>query len=189
MGERRAIDTLQPVERELRFTLPYWSMVGVLVNEADEMPAFEGRPARKVVLDTPPGELTSAHVGARIERFRTSGVNYLVVPATVYPWLDRHPELRSFLRTQFRRIETDEDTCHLYALGSEDAERSMRPARTACPCDRPRWSRWSPGGSSRRSSSATASTPRPGSPRCWRATAPIRATSARCSTSGADAAA
>ena len=120
MGERRAIDTLQPVERELRFTLPYWSMVGVLVNEPEEMPAFEGRPARKVVLSTPPGELTSAHVGARIERFRTNGVNYLVVPANVYPWLDRHPELRRFLRTQFRRIETDEDTCHLYALGSRD---------------------------------------------------------------------
>jgi SAM-dependent methyltransferase len=120
VGERRAIDALQPVERELRFTLPYWSMVGVLVNEAGEMAEFEGRPARKVVLSTPPGELTSAHVGARIERFRTNGVKYLVVPATVYPWLDRHPELRRFLRTQFRRIETDEDTCHLYALGSED---------------------------------------------------------------------
>ena len=33
MGEQRAIDTLQPVERELRFTPPYWSMVGVLVSE------------------------------------------------------------------------------------------------------------------------------------------------------------
>jgi SAM-dependent methyltransferase len=31
VGEQRAIDTLQPVERELRFTLPYWSMVGELV--------------------------------------------------------------------------------------------------------------------------------------------------------------
>ena len=95
-------------------------MVGVLVNEAEEMPDFEGRPARKVVLNTPPGELTSAHVGARIERFRANGVKYLVVPANVYPWLDRHPELRRFLRTQFRRIEGDDGTCHVYALDSRD---------------------------------------------------------------------
>jgi SAM-dependent methyltransferase len=116
----RSLEKFRPVEREVRFTLPFWARVGVLVNEPDEMPDLEGRPARKVVLSTPPGELTSAHVGARIERFRTNGVQYLLVPADVYPWLERHPELRRFLRTQFRRIEADEDACHIYALESYD---------------------------------------------------------------------
>jgi SAM-dependent methyltransferase len=76
--------------------------------------------AGKVVLDVSGIELTSAHVAARIERFRTNGVQYLLVPSEVYPWLDRHPELRKFLRTQFRRIAADESACHIYALEPRD---------------------------------------------------------------------
>lgn len=108
------------MEREVRFALPYWAHVGVLVNEPDDMPDLEGRPSGKVVLNTPPGELTSAHVGARIERFKTNGMEYLVVPADVYPWLDRHPELSRFLRTQFRRIDADQAACRIYSLASEN---------------------------------------------------------------------
>ncbi len=116
----RSLETMAPVDREVRFTLPYWARVGVLVNDDGEMPDLEGRPAGKVVLTTPFGELTSAHVGARIERFRNNGVEYLIVPAEVYPWLERHPELKRFLRTQFRRIEADDDACRIYALGSRE---------------------------------------------------------------------
>ena len=120
MGRDASTERFEPVERELRLTLPYWAQVGVLVNEPGEMPDLGDRPTRKVVLNTPPTELTSAHVGARIERFRTNGVEYLVVPADVYPWLDRHPELRRFLRTQFRRVEADDDTCHIYAIATSN---------------------------------------------------------------------
>ncbi len=121
MGAQRTLEHLRPVEREVRFTLPYWARVGVLVNDPGDMPDLEGRPARKVVLSTQPGELTSAHVGARIERFKNNGVEYLIVPADVYPWLGRHPELPRFLRTQFRRVDADEDVCRIYALGPVEA--------------------------------------------------------------------
>jgi SAM-dependent methyltransferase len=110
------------VEREVRFALPHWSPVGVLVNGPDEVPDMEGRPVRKVVLDTERTELSSAHVATRIERFRTSGVRYLLVPADVYPWLERHPELKRYLRTQFRRVEADEAVCRLYALDAATTE-------------------------------------------------------------------
>ena len=136
MPEQRTIDGLEPMERELRFALPYWSSVGVLVNEADEMPDLEGRPARKVVLNTPPGELTSAHVGARIERFRANEVQYLIVSAAVYPWLDRHSELRRFLRTQFRRVAADEEACMIYAITPGD-EREPVTAEDGLPAPPP----------------------------------------------------
>ncbi len=120
-----SVNRLGAVEREVRFTLPYWARVGVLVNSAEEMPDMEGRPAGKVVLNLPGGELTSAHVAARIERFRANQTPYLVVPSDVYPWIDRHPELRRFLRTQFRRIATDEDACAIYALESPREHRPL----------------------------------------------------------------
>ena len=118
MGRDGSKKSTGPVEREVDLTLPYWARVGVLVNSPEEMPDLGRRQAGKVVLATPPAELTSAHVGARIERFRNNGFEYLLVPASVYPWLDRHPELRRFLRTQFRRIEADDDACRIYALAS-----------------------------------------------------------------------
>ena len=118
MGRDRSKESLRRIAREVDLTLPYWARVGVLVNEPEEMPDLGMRRAGKVVLAIPPAELTSAHVGARIERFRNNGFEYLLVPASVYPWLDRHPELRRFLRTQFRRIEADDDACRIYALGS-----------------------------------------------------------------------
>ncbi|HZO58286.1 MAG TPA: class I SAM-dependent methyltransferase [Solirubrobacterales bacterium] len=120
MGEQRTIDSFRPVEREVRFALPFWSSVGVLVNGPDDIPDLEHRQVRKVVLDTERIELSSAHVATRIERFRANGVQYLLVPADVYPWLDRHEELRRFLRTQFRRVPVDEEVCRLYALQSRD---------------------------------------------------------------------
>ena len=113
------MEGMRPVEREIRLTLPYWAKVGLLVNDRDEMPDVESRPAGKVVLQTGASELTSAHVGARVERFRANGFDYLVVPADVYPWVERHPELKRFLRTQFRRVPADEEACLIYALGAD----------------------------------------------------------------------
>jgi SAM-dependent methyltransferase len=125
VGVQRSIDSLRPVEREVRFALPYFARVGVLVNDPEDMPDLEGRPTRKVVLNLSVGELTSAHVGARVERFRHNQMQYLVVPSEVYPWLDRHPEFRRFLRTQFRRIEADEDACAIYVLESSPDEQPL----------------------------------------------------------------
>ena len=122
VGAERTIDSLRPVAREVRFALPDWSRVAVLVNDAEDVPDLEGRPTAKVVLSLPVGELTAAHVGARLERLRANEVPYLIVPADVYPWMDRHPELRRFLRTQFRRIPADESACAIYALESKDYE-------------------------------------------------------------------
>jgi SAM-dependent methyltransferase len=119
VGERRAIDRFGPVEREVRFALPHWSPVGVLVNDPDEMPDLEGRPGAKVVLGTPPGDLNSAQVAARIERFAAGGKEFLVVPAEVYPWIERHPEIKRFLRTQFRQLATDDGAGRIYALRSD----------------------------------------------------------------------
>jgi SAM-dependent methyltransferase len=115
------------VEREVRFTLPYWARVGVLVNEPGEMPDLDARTTGKVVLDVGRAELTSAHVGARIERFRTNGMQYVLVPSEVYPWMERHPELRRFLRTQLRRVPADEDACHIYALDLDGSEPAIAP--------------------------------------------------------------
>ena len=85
----------------------------------------------------------------------------------------RQPELRRFLRSQFRRVEADEDvvprsTCWAprrnAASEGEDGLPSLRPRW---------WGSW-PAGSSRTSSTGTDATPRPGSPRCSPATASIR---------------
>jgi SAM-dependent methyltransferase len=116
LGGQSSIERFRPVDREVRFALPAWARVGVLVNAADEMPVLEGRPTAKVVLQSRGSELTAAHVGARIERLRANGLQYVLVPAEVYPWLERHSELKRFLRTQLRRIDTAEDVCQIYSL-------------------------------------------------------------------------
>jgi SAM-dependent methyltransferase len=122
VGEQRAIDSLDAVEREVRFALPHWAPVGVLVNDPDEVPDLEGRTARKVVLGPPPGDLNSAQVAARVERLRAGGTQFLLVPAAVYPWLERHPEIKRYLRTQFRRVAADEDACRIYALQRDEGD-------------------------------------------------------------------
>jgi SAM-dependent methyltransferase len=104
----------------VRFTLPFFASVGVLVLDPDEMPDLESRKARKIVLNVNATDLTSAHAGARIERLQANGFQYLLIPSDAYPWLERHPELKRFLRTQFRRVEADETACRIYALKSPD---------------------------------------------------------------------
>src|SRR5262245_17478914 len=117
MAQRTAgTQGLRAVEREVRLTIPYWSSVAVLVNDPDEMPDLEERWSPKVVLRSEIAELTSAHAGARIERMRAGGVDFLLVPSAVYPWLDRHPEARRYLRTSFRQIPCDASVCLLYVL-------------------------------------------------------------------------
>jgi SAM-dependent methyltransferase len=113
---------VRAVERELRLTIPHWSSAGALVNEPGGAPYLEGRTGPKVVLRADDAELTAAHVGARIERMRANGVEYLVVPADVYPWLERHAEVRRYLRTQFDAVESDETACLVYRL-----QRHRRP--------------------------------------------------------------
>ena len=119
-GERTGISRLRPVERELRFALPFWAPLAVAVNDDSELPDTEGRPTRRVVLNGEAGELSSVAMGVRIEKFRSTGAQYLVLPSEVYPWLDKHRDVLRYLRARFRRVPTDEAACHIFALEKRD---------------------------------------------------------------------
>lgn len=117
MAHEATLDRLSAVEREVRFVLPFFARVAVLVNEARDMPSLEGRSTGMVELSQPSGgEIGSAIAGARIEQFRAGGFGYLLVPADVYPWLREHRDVLRYLRSHFRRVPADESVCNIYAL-------------------------------------------------------------------------
>ena len=139
----------------MRFPCPT-STVGVLVNEAEEHARPRGAADGQGRARTSRSGSSPARTWGRASS--ASGPTDAVSGGArdVYPWLDRHPELRRFLRTQFRRIEADEETCaSMRSAPSEETGDGW--ARTACPSLRPRWWGWWPAGSSRTSSSGTAS--------------------------------
>ncbi len=53
-----------------------------------------------------------------LERQRSSGAEFLVIPRTSLWWLDHYGELRDYLVRSCRQVANQDDACVIYALRS-----------------------------------------------------------------------
>ena len=65
-----------------------------------------------------PSALDARSLVAQLDGFWAAGAEYLVVPGSVMPWLERNPEFQSFLDFRYTAPVRDPARCILYDLGS-----------------------------------------------------------------------
>ena len=112
----RTMDPMSAVTREIRFTIPYFSRIVVFVTDMWDYPDIENRRASSILYGGVTWEMDGAGVVDQIEWYRGDRWDHLIVPAHVYPWLERHPDVREYLDGNYRRLATDEHACLIYAL-------------------------------------------------------------------------
>src|SRR5687768_8650498 len=104
MAEQTTLAGLDALQREVRFTLPFFAQVVVVVSDPANLPDLEGRHQGYFEVTLADGsEAEGPLFGARTEWFRAEGFHYMLIPADVYPWLDRHPDVIRYLRSTFRQ--------------------------------------------------------------------------------------
>ena len=112
-----ALAELDAVQREARFVLPYFSRVVTLVTMAADLPDLEERHSDHIEVALRDGrDADAAAVIARVADAAADGCDYLLVPAGVYQWLGRHPQVMQSLAERYRRLEVDESVCRVFAL-------------------------------------------------------------------------
>jgi SAM-dependent methyltransferase len=125
-GYFAALDaTKGPRWREvLRNTVPPETTV-LVAHEADEdhrAPLkLQGRRAWRFPPEatwdaTGNGELDSAALIARLEELRSQGAEYLVLPTGALALMERHPEFSQHVRSGYRKISDEDETCLIFIL-------------------------------------------------------------------------
>jgi hypothetical protein len=61
----------------------------------------------------------------QLERLRTRGADYLLIPAPSFWWLDFYTEFRAHLENRYRCLSSDQ-VCRIYSLAT--SEGNLRPA-------------------------------------------------------------
>jgi SAM-dependent methyltransferase len=110
------MERLSAVEREIRFTIPYFGRLVVFVTDEWDYPDVENRRSSQILYGGDTWELDGPAVADQIEYYRADGWDYLVVHADMNAWLKRHPDLLTYLDDNYRRVATDEQACLIYAL-------------------------------------------------------------------------
>jgi SAM-dependent methyltransferase len=116
------MERLTAVEREIRYTIPYFARLVVFVDDEWGYPDVENRRVSQILYGGSTWELDGAAVAEQIAFYRDDKWDYLVLHADMNPWLARHPDLLEYLDDNFRRVATDEQACLIYALQPDPAD-------------------------------------------------------------------
>jgi hypothetical protein len=121
---REILRIRQLVGREV----PAGSTVAVISRGDEELLAFGDRQGwhfprteKGVYAGHHPAD--SAAAIAHLEKLRTRGAQYLVIPRTAFWWLEHYKEFSQYLQQRCRCVRRDERTCVLFALGGGRAGR------------------------------------------------------------------
>jgi hypothetical protein len=109
-GEQRLARQLEEVVGAI---LPPRAACAVVALGDPELLALDGRECREL------GRSAAAEPGAAIERLesmRSSGAEFLVVPAPAFEWLERQPELVDHLAARHRLVTRQQHVCVIYEL-------------------------------------------------------------------------
>lgn len=128
-----SIDRLSAVEQAVRFTVPFFGTAAVITNDNAELPDMEGRKTWKLDVGGEETDIGSAAAGACVERMRSEGCEYLVIPSSAYWWLERHPDFTKYLTDDFRRIGLDDEACVIYSLLAGDDSPTEAPDEMPVP--------------------------------------------------------
>jgi SAM-dependent methyltransferase len=97
------------IEEEMRFAVP-GATVAYPGEERDSMPDLGPRNIVRLPLEARGQEAVDA-----LERLRDHRCEYLVVPRTLYGWLEVSPVLRGHLEREYSTV-IDSESCRVYAL-------------------------------------------------------------------------
>jgi hypothetical protein len=69
----------------------------------------------------------------RLEQAVADGVNFLVIPRTMFGWLEQHPDFSRYLRTRHWFVTRQELACELYELSAEPSGTARGAAEADAP--------------------------------------------------------
>jgi hypothetical protein len=117
----RAPDHTHPLQEVVAALLPSDARIALLAATPAEGAAPEGQ-ATWLMPQRPQAD--SNHVIESIQSLEASGIQFIVIPASAFEWLDEHPEVAQRLRTRHRFVTRQEHLCEIYELEPSTAERS-----------------------------------------------------------------
>jgi hypothetical protein len=124
-------EILHPLREVVEGLLPDSATVAFLSLRAGELDGLEGH--QQWVL---PGTTIGEDL-ASMTRLEQSGIEFVVVPASIFDWVDEHPQVANRLRSGHRFITRQEHLCEIYELvpGTEprSSTEAAGPIETASP--------------------------------------------------------
>ncbi len=125
-GRRRSDEyshTIERIRETVRVSIPPGARVLVVSKGDDELIQLDGRLGGH--FPQVEGGVYAGHHPANsreaiidLERQRSSGAEFLVIPRTSLWWLDHYGELRDYLVRSCRQVANQDDACVIYALRS-----------------------------------------------------------------------
>ena len=95
----------------VRALVPEDARIGVLSRHTGDVAGLAGNLTTTL---TPPDDEREAV--ERLERLRSEGVEFLVVPHSTFGWLEERATVRDYLRNEHRFVTRQEHACELYEL-------------------------------------------------------------------------
>jgi GT2 family glycosyltransferase len=118
-------ELIERVRQLVRQTLPPDAVVAMVSKGDEALLDLDGRPAWHFPR-TPDGVYAGHHPAnsqeaiAHLEMLRASGVGYLVLPRTMYWWLEYYRTFRDYLERRFAVVARREDACVIFNLREPD---------------------------------------------------------------------
>jgi hypothetical protein len=131
--ERRYRDQVDRVRAQVRATIPEESRVLVMTRGDEALLRLERR--RGEHFPQSPTGIYAGHYPAdgeeavaHLEELRSSGAEYLVIPAEAKWWLEHYRELRAALEEHGELLASDAEAADIYALSIEARQRGAKLA-------------------------------------------------------------
>jgi hypothetical protein len=112
--EQPAITSIgQPIAEILEHLLPDDANVAILSNARDDLPELAGYHIWLIGRDVQGNDDAAIDT---VERLAQNEIRFVVVPETVFGWLDDHPAARDRLDQRFHRVMKQEHFCEIFEL-------------------------------------------------------------------------
>ena len=99
----QAASSYGALRRDIRFVIPFSDPLVLATARGDSLPDFEGR---RIWALNDPGESSTADIElvVALEKVRSDGALFLVIPASQLSWLERYQDFRKHLEANYRIV-------------------------------------------------------------------------------------
>ena len=105
-------DLLHPMREVVEGLLPATARIAFLAVHPEDLADLDGHEAWLM----PQGAAESVAQNESLKKLEESDIEFLVIPAAAFAWLDDHPQLTERLRSRHRFITRQEHLCEIYEL-------------------------------------------------------------------------
>jgi hypothetical protein len=112
-------DRVQPLQELIAALLPSEAQLAFVAFTPADAAGLGGH---STWLVPQPPRADSKHMMESIRSLERSGVQFVVIPASAFEWLDEHPQVAQRLRSRHRFVTRQEHLCEIYQLESHQPD-------------------------------------------------------------------